>query len=464
MDRRSFLRNSLVASIVIATRGLYRARPALASSRGSIIVIGAGMSGVAAAQQLAASGFEVTIIEGRDRIGGRTFTDSSLGVAVDLGGAWIEGVIGNPLTTLAQQFGVTTYPDVNDFPLYDDRGRLISAAQVEESSELYDDIIDRIFEYAEDLDVKTSFGSVLEKEISRGLEAGTIDRTQLKIIRYLIDSAITGDIAADPQYISGRFIDDDSAFKGDQHLLPGGYVQLINGLIAGISVKTNQIVQRISYDNSSVTVTTNQGDFTADRVIVTLPLGVLKNGGVIFHPALPTRKQGAIRRLDMALLNKVVMRFPEVFWDPENELISGFGNTKLGGKKPTAISNFINMSPVVGSPILTGIFGGDFSKRTELLSDSELAELAMRTLRRIFGSDIPEPEAVVRTRWKSDPFAYGSYSFIPVGAYAKDREILAEPVGDRVFFAGEATNRRYPATVHGAYLSGVREASRISTL
>jgi len=464
MERRSFIRNSLIASIAVATPDLFKARVAFARSAGSVIVIGAGMSGVAAAQQLSASGFDVTILEGRSRIGGRTFTDTSLGASVDLGGAWIEGVIGNPLTALTQQFGIATYPDVNEFPLYDERGRVIAEKQVESTTEIYDDIIDRIYENAAELDNKTSFGSLLEREIARGVDSGSIDRAQLRIIRYLIDSAITGDIAADPKYISGRFVDDDYAFKGAQHLIPGGYVQLINNLISGITVKTDQIVERIIYTTSGVVVFTNQGEFSADRVLVTLPLGVLKNGAVKFDPVLPSKKIAAIRRLDMALLNKVVMRFPGVFWDSEYESISGFGNTRLGGSKISEISNFINLQPVVGAPILLGIFGGDFSKRSELLSDGELTALAMLTLRRIFGSGIAEPEAVVRTRWRSDPFSFGSYSFIPVGAFAKDREVLGEPIGERVFFAGEATNRRYPATVHGAYLSGVREASRIAAL
>ena len=464
MDRRLFIKRSLLASISIATRGVFKARPAFAAARGSVIVVGAGMSGAAAAQQLSASGFDVTILEGRARIGGRTFTDKSLGAAIDLGGAWIEGVIGNPLTKLTQQYGVTTYPDVNKFPLYDESGHLISDRRVEESTEIYDQIIDRIFEDARDLDSRTSLGSLLEREIDRGLDSEAISHEQLKIIRYLIDSAITGDIAADPQYISGRFVDDDYSYEGDQHLLPGGYVQLISNLIDGIKLKLNQVIKKISYSSTGVIVTTAQDEFAADRVVVTLPLGVLKNGGVVFQPILSPTKLGAIQRLDMALLNKVALRFPRVFWDPDNDLISGFGNTKLAGVRPSEISNFINLSPVVDSPILLGIFGGDFSISTEKLNDTELVSVAMLTLRRIFGRNIPEPEAVVRTRWKSDPFAYGAYSFIPVGAFASDREILAEPIGDRVFFAGEATNRRYPATVHGAYLSGVREADRIAAL
>jgi monoamine oxidase len=88
----------------------------------------------------------------------------------------------------------------------------------------------------------------------------------------------------------------------------------------------------------------------------------------------------------------------------------------------------------------------------------------MQVLRGIYGRSIPDPDRVVVTRWGSDPFSLGAYSSISPGASGKDYDTLAEPIGDRVFFAGEATSRSYPATVHGAFLSGEREARRISDL
>jgi monoamine oxidase len=115
-----------------------------------------------------------------------------------------------------------------------------------------------------------------------------------------------------------------------------------------------------------------------------------------------------------------------------------------------------------GAPILMAFTGGNFARSTEILSDEDVADGAMGVLRKMFGSSIPEPQDGVRARWGRDPFAFGSYSHIPVGATPRDYDTLAEPVGDRLYFAGEATNRRYPATVHGAFLSGVREANRIA--
>jgi monoamine oxidase len=98
----------------------------------------------------------------------------------------------------------------------------------------------------------------------------------------------------------------------------------------------------------------------------------------------------------------------------------------------------------------------------ELRSDAQLASELMSVLRRMFGATVPEPEGLRVTRWASDPYARGSYSHLPVGATGADYEVLAEPLaGGQLRFAGEATNRRYPATVHGAYLSGLREAQAL---
>jgi len=95
--------------------------------------------------------------------------------------------------------------------------------------------------------------------------------------------------------------------------------------------------------------------------------------------------------------------------------------------------------------------------------DREVAEQAVGVLRKIFGKSVEEPTGVKVARWLSDPFAYGSYSIFPPSAQGKAYDALAEPVG-RLFFAGEATIRDYPATVHGAFLSGIREGKRISKL
>src|SRR5262249_51224561 len=93
-----------------------------------------------------------------------------------------------------------------------------------------------------------------------------------------------------------------------------------------------------------------------------------------------------------------------------------------------------------------------------------LLKLTMNNFKKIFGRGIPDPESLVTTRWSQDIFSYGSYSYLSVGATGEDYEAMAQPVADRLFFAGEATHSKYLATTHGAYLSGIREANRIKQL
>jgi len=111
-----------------------------------------------------------------------------------------------------------------------------------------------------------------------------------------------------------------------------------------------------------------------------------------------------------------------------------------------------------------GLNSGNYARYLEGLSDQAVVAVAMQVLRGIYGKSTPAPDGAVVTRWGSDPFCLGAYSSIPPGATGKAYDTLAEPVGDRVFFAGEATSRKYPATVHGAFLSGEREAKRIADL
>ncbi|MFN6262748.1 MAG: flavin monoamine oxidase family protein, partial [Chromatiaceae bacterium] len=95
------------------------------------------------------------------------------------------------------------------------------------------------------------------------------------------------------------------------------------------------------------------------------------------------------------------------------------------------------------------------------LTDQQIVDSAMATLRTIFGNQIPAPQSYQITRWASDPFSYGSYSFLPVGATPAMRQHLAAPLGQQVFFAGEATHPDYAGTAHGAYLSGLAAAKQM---
>lgn len=220
-------------------------------------------------------------------------------------------------------------------------------------------------------------------------------------------------------------------------------------------VRLGEIVRRIEARADGVRVETDRGVYEAGRAIVTLPLGVLKKGSVTFSPPLPADKQGAIDRLAMGALNKIGLVFPHAFWPAEPHFLGYMSEAR--GEIPV----ILNLHHFTGRPALIAFLTGRFSARTANVPDDEVQARIMEILRSMFGDSIPEPTGMIRTHWERDPFAFGSYAHIPVGAEPRDMDLLAEPVG-RVHFAGEATHRMHGGTVHGAMLSGLREAKRIA--
>jgi len=216
-------------------------------------------------------------------------------------------------------------------------------------------------------------------------------------------------------------------------------------------------VIEIEYNNKGVSIKTDRGTFEGDAAVVTLTLGVLKSGTVNFSPFLPDLKIAAINRLSMGVLNKIVLKFPKIFWPKDYHLIGYLSSNEKD------FSHFLNLYKYTSTAVLVALTGGSFARSLEELSDREAGEKVMELLRNIYGNSIPNPEAIIRTKWAVDPFSFGSYSAIPVGAKKSDRATLAESISDRLFFAGEATSSQYPSTVHGAFLSGLREAENIRT-
>jgi monoamine oxidase len=125
---------------------------------------------------------------------------------------------------------------------------------------------------------------------------------------------------------------------------------------------------------------------------------------------------------------------------------------------------FLNVGKFNDQPILVAFNVGAFARKLESQTDAEIVEHALSVLRKIFTERIPHPVGAKVTRWGSDPFALGAYSYIPHGEKSESLDILGEPVGDRLFFAGEATSSKDYATVHAAYLSGVRAAKQIKSV
>ncbi|MEM7602437.1 MAG: FAD-dependent oxidoreductase, partial [Verrucomicrobiota bacterium] len=375
-------------------------------------------------------------------------------IPVDLGASWIHGVRGNPLTSLADGLQVPRLPtDYDSAVLYDLTGKEMPDRAWRDVSSFISQghkAVRRARASQKDVSVETALRMRLNLEL--------LSEDELRLFEFAVSEEVEKSFAADISELSAQRFNEGKEFKGGDVLFPGGYDALLNHLSSDLKIKFGRVVDKLKIDGDLVTVTANDEEWSADRVILTLPIGVLKKEKIQFDPALPEKKNNAIAAIGSGLLNKVTLKFPDTFWDRKPHWI-----TRLSQEKG-AFSTWLNFVPYTGAPVLQAFNAGSFARRMEQLSDEEITERAFSSLKTLYGNTIPEPTSVQTTRWESDPFASCSYSFPALGMTEHSRIDLAEPILNRLFFAGEATSSDYPSTVHGAYLSGLREADRISQI
>ena len=480
LRRRDFLGAAAAALSTLPLIGRAR-RASAAAANESILVIGAGVAGLSAARELSDRGYRVTVLEGRDRIGGRVHTTDLGDQPVDLGAQWLEGVRGNPLAKLVKGFGIDVVPThYNSFRLYDEGGTTVDRM---EAMRIQGRVAGPLRETLA-LDGRLRAAGKPDITMAEALEQSglykDLDPQERRLIDWSVGWWIEASEAEDLERLSLRnywAVDEPDGFEGGVMAFPKGYGQVPKRLAKRLDIKLGHTVKRIEVreagdggssnatssananaDSAPVVVTTDQGEFKADRVICTLPLGVLKAGTVEFVPGLPEAKRDAIEKLGFGIAQKVVLRFEKAFWPDDIDFLCYASSTK--GKFIEGSSSV----PVTGKPILSMWSQGDAARRLESLSDEEAVREAMEVLRSIFDKDATDPVNSIVTRWSADPFTRGVYSHMRVGSSYDHFDALAEPIGDRLFFAGEATERVHMATVHGAYLSGLREAKRVHGL
>ena len=257
------------------------------------------------------------------------------------------------------------------------------------------------------------------------------------------------------QELSAHWFDSAKQYPGNDALFPGGFHVITKHLSQGLRIEMGEEVREIRWQESPIRIVTKEQEFTADRVIVTLPLGVLKAGSIRFVPALPAGKQSAIASLGMGVLNKCYLRFPEVFWPDNVDWLEYIA--EVHGEW----TEWVSFVRTTGQPVLLGFNAGTRGREIEALTDEQIVESAMQTLRILYGDDIPEPTDFQITRWASDPFSRGSYSFCSLGSTPEMRRELARPLDGKLFFAGEATSVDYYGTADGACQSGLRVADEV---
>ncbi|CAL1387017.1 unnamed protein product [Linum trigynum] len=439
-----------------------------------VIIIGAGLAGLAAARQLMRLGFTVTVLEGRKRPGGRVYTKkmelegggaNRVSASADLGGSVLTGTLGNPLGILARQLGHSLHKVTDKCPLYAPDGKpvdLDTDMKVEAAFNRLLDQASRLRQLMGDVSVDVSLGAALET--FRQVYGDAVNEEEMGLFNWHcanLEYANAGLLSK----LSLAFWDQDDPYDmgGDHCFVPGGNGRLVHALAENVPILYEKTVHTIRYGSDGVQVVAGSRTFAGDMVLCTIPLGVLKSGSVKFVPELPQRKLDGIKRLGYGLLNKVAMLFPYVFW--ENDLDT-FGHLTDHSSRRGEFFLFYSYATVSGGPLLLALVAGEAALKFESMPPVDAVSRVLQILKGIYeprGINVPEPIQTVCTRWGSDSLSLGSYSNVAVGASGDDYDILAESVGDgRLFFAGEATTRRYPATMHGAFLTGLREAANIA--
>ena len=454
MNKREFLRLFGLTLFGIANGALAKQTSVnnLQSGKKRIVVVGAGLAGLAAARNLREHGHDVVIIEARDRIGGRIWTSKKWSdIPLDLGATWIHGVQGNPITELADEIKATRLATSYDkTATYSTGGQPLSEAE-EKRLERLSERVFRILEKAQNRDKDVT----IRQAIKPLMKKYKVSSEAARFINFAISGRIEQEYAGSAARLSAHWYDSAKEFKGGDVLFANGYRVITEFLAKDIHIELSQVVNEVQWRNAEVRVLTDQREFAADHVVLTLPLGVLKKKMVRFTPSLPEQKLNAINKLGMGVLNKCYLRFSEVFWPEDADWLEHVS------AKHGEWTEWVSFKRAANMPILLGFNAADRGREIEAWTDQQIISSAMQTLKIIFGTDIPEPIDYQITRWASDPFTHGSYSFNAVGSTPKSRKDLAAPLKGRVFFAGEASEVNYFGTTHGAYLSGLRAAQEI---
>jgi monoamine oxidase len=417
-----------------------------------VLIIGAGAAGLIAWRELCSAGLRVVVLEGRDRIGGRILTDHSTPSPIEMGAEFVHGkpkamwpILEKAGLEVIESSGARMIFEKEGLRPYAEFWRIIQTVngQIQPSRDI-------------------SYGHFLQ-----AVEASAFEKRITK-------SYVEGFNAARAELISTSAIAMADRAAADiegekQFRIKVGYGSLIEWLVKGLAgdlLHLQTTVREIRWKQNQVEVLADtpngEGIFSATRLIVTVPLGVLKApsgtpGAIQFVPAL-SEKRAMLEHLEVGNVIKIMICFKERFWksQPRFGFVTSFDE---------GIPTWWTQAPLI-SNVLTGWAGGPAAENLLNLSRQELLNRAIESLSRIFSKSAAWLHKCINKvyyhDWSTDPFSRGAYSYPKVGGL-KAAQTLGEPVKETIYFAGEATDYLGAyGTVHAALISGISAARKIA--
>jgi monoamine oxidase len=404
----------------------------MASGDVEVVVIGGGAAGVSAARRLREANVKALIVEVRSRLGGRAWTIEAGGFPVDVGCGWLHSAERNPWTKIAEAQGRT----VDHSPPPWSRAVAQPGLTAAESGEL------RAALWALHERADALADSEPDSPLADLLEPGGKWNAMLDAISGYYSGAPLARVSARDL---GRYAEDGVNWR-----VVEGYGATIAAHGAGLEVAFDSVVTRIDHSGPRIRVETTRGVIEAEAAIVTLPSAIIAANEALFAPALPAKVRAASglplghdAKLFLSLSNADAFET----------------DTRAFGKLTSAATAGYQFRPL-GRPMIECYFGGDLAAELEQDADAAFFEFARGELVGLYGGDFARRIAPLAVHgWGVDPFARGAYSYALPGR-ADDRAVLAAPVDERLFFAGEACSREDYSTAHGAYLTGVAAAEQ----
>jgi len=430
-DRRKLLKGFGAAALCLA------ATPARAQAPPRVVIVGAGMAGLTAAHVFTRHRIPFVLLEARDRIGGRAFTDlKSLSAPFDQGCAYLHAPKNNPLAPMAATHGF----NVSQAPL---RPAIYFGNENETPRSV------RAFDAA--------YVDLARAAATAGAHGDDIAVASLASQRTVWDRLAA--FVLGPEQ-TGVGLDQLSTLdwysqlninSGREGAVKEGLGNLVTAFGAGIPVTLSAPVSRIDWRGPAVRVETATGTIEAQYCLLTVPLGVLHAGSIAFVPALPPAKQTAIAGIGVGVVNKIALAFKRGALPPDRDVWL-YQVRKDGSIADVVVRPF-------GADMTVHFTGGNFAREMELLSKADQITFALATIGDIYGNDMAAGcTGGAVTGWSRDPFSLGAHSAALPGQ-AHQRGELARPVAERIYFAGEACAPAWASSLPGAFLSG-RAAAR----